>query len=128
MPHPAQLPPRVARERELVAQKLPPNTRLLCVDGVYGWLYVIVDALGQPYTLFAYHDGSGYQVKVVEPEVEGRYSPHNGHLFADGRLCLTPSGQGLPALDLAYAKSVLWAHGFSVFVRTGTFPFSLNNL
>jgi len=122
------LPAHVKRERRLTEEKLPAGTRLLCVDGIYGWLYTIVDGLGERYTMFAYHDGSGYSVKVVEPTVEGRFSPHSGHLFYDGRICFGPPGLTLSSLDQAFAKSVLWANGFTVFLRTGTFPFSVNNI
>ncbi len=115
---------RLARDREAAARKLPANTRFLVVDGVPGWLYTITDEFGRSYTMFLYFDGSLYQVKVVWPEVEGRYDPHRGHLFRDGRICLGPNG-GLPTLEQAYAKSVLWANGFTVFERTGIFPFSL---
>jgi hypothetical protein len=118
------LPPHVIGEQMIVAQKLPRGTRLLGVDDIYGWLYPIVNELGDRYTMFVYHDGSGYSVEVVEPEVEGRYSPHHGHLFSDGRICFGTTGSTLPSLELAYAKSVLWANGFSIFRRTGTFPFS----
>jgi hypothetical protein len=34
---------------------------------------------------------------------------------------------GLDDLQQAYAKSVLWANGFSIFQQTGQFPFSINN-
>ncbi|HOI11762.1 MAG TPA: hypothetical protein PK313_14885, partial [Myxococcota bacterium] len=68
------------------------------------------------------------QVKVVFPEVEGKYNPHHGHLFHDGLICWgEPMRVGLPRMDHAYAKSVLWANGFSVFLRTAHFPFSANN-
>jgi hypothetical protein len=119
---------RLRREQETVAAKLPQNTRYCVVDNVPGWLYRITSELGDEYTLYLFHDGSGYQVKVVFPEVEGRYNPHDGHLFADGRICWgAPVGVGLKTLEQAYAKSVLWASGFSVFLRTGRFPFSTNN-
>jgi hypothetical protein len=123
-----QMPAHVERERAVASAKLPPDTRLLEVDGIWGWLYSFRDELGDRYTMFAYHDGSQYQVKVVEPEVEGRFSPHSGHLFGDGRICLSATLTGLATLELAYAKSVLWANGFSIFLRTGKFPFSRNNL
>jgi hypothetical protein len=120
----AGLRERLARDKEVAARKLPPNTEFLVVDGVPGWRYTIHDEFGQEYVMFLYFDGSLYQVKVVYPEVEGRYSPHHGHLFPDGRICFGEQG-GLPTLEQAYAKSVLWANGFTVFRMTGKFPFSL---
>lgn len=114
-------------ERRVVNEKFPRNTRYLEVDGIGGWYYKFSDEFGNPYEMFAYHDGSVYQVKVVYPEVEGKYSPHNGHLYGSGRICFGNT-DGMPNLEDAYAKSVLWASGFTVFLQTGLFPFSLNNL
>lgn len=115
------------QDRRVVAQKLPSNTKEINVSGVTGWVYNITSELGDPYTMFLYNDGSLYQVKVVFPEVEGRYGQHDAHLFQDGSICFGDGG-GLPTLEQAYAKSVLWATGFSAFLRTGNFPFSINNL
>ena len=116
----------LTRDRQTVSQKLPNNTRELSHNGVTGWLYQITSQLGDDYTLFAYNDGSQYQVLVVFPEVAGHYNVHDAHLFSDGRICLQDGG-GMPTLESAYAKSVLWASGFSIFARTRQFPFSINN-
>lgn len=115
------------RDRQIVAHKLPSNTQELSIGGVTGWGYRIVSELGDPYMLFAYNDGSLYQVLVVAPDLVGLCNPHDVHLFNDGRICFGDTG-GLPTLEQAYAKSVVWATGFSVFARTGQFPFSTNNL
>lgn len=114
---------RLVRDAETVARKLPADAQLLTVDGVSGWLYRIESELGDAYDMFVYYDGSQYQVKVVFPDVVGRYDPHYGHLYNDGRICFG-SGVGLSDLESAYAKSVLWATGFSVFLRNDTFPFN----
>ncbi|MBE9145433.1 hypothetical protein [Planktothrix mougeotii] len=113
-------------DRQTVSQKLPNNTRELYHNGVTGWLYEITSQLGDDFTFFAYNDGSQYQVLVVFPEVAGLYGVHDAHLFNDGSICLQDGG-GMPTLESAYAKSVLWASGFSIFARTGQFPFSINN-
>ena len=110
------------RDRQVVAQKLPGNAQEMVVNGVTGWVYDIQTELGDFYKMFIFHDGSLYQVMVVFPEVAGRYSPVDGHLFADGRICLNDA-HGYNTLEKAYAKSVLWANGFSVYVRNGNFPF-----
>jgi len=73
--------------------------------------------------LFLWFDGAGYQVTVASPDVS-REDPHACHLYPHGRICLSAdSGGGMPTLEGAFAKSVLWAHGFSVYQRTGSFPF-----
>lgn len=109
-------------DRQIVAQKLPSSAQEMNVSGVTGWVYDITSELGDTYTMFIFNDGSLYQVMVLFPEVAGRYSPNEGHLFSNGCICLNEE-HGYPTLELAYAKSVLWATGFSVYVRTGQFPF-----
>jgi hypothetical protein len=121
---------RHEREREIVSEKLPHNTEYRIVGEVDGWLYSFNDEFGERYQMFAYYDSDTdrYQVKVVFPEVEGEYNPHNGHLYSDGRICFKKGGgSGMRTLEKAYAKSVLWASGFTFFQEEGTFPFSINN-
>jgi hypothetical protein len=112
----------VTLDRQVVAQKLPSNTQEMNISGVTGWVYEIVSEIGDQYTMFIFHDGSLYQVMVLFPEVAGRYSPVEGHLFDNGVICLNQE-HGCSTLEQAYAKSVLWASGFSVYLRTGQFPF-----
>jgi hypothetical protein len=121
---------RTAKEQMIVKEKFPRNTQLFEVNGVKGWYYTFQDEFNQKYEMFAYFDGTAYQVKVVFPAVEGKYkSIHDCHLFRDGRICfgLQYAG-GLTSLENAFAKSVLWANGFTIYVRTGQYPFSKNNL
>jgi hypothetical protein len=114
---------RLLRDQAVVEGKLPPATRYLDADGVRGWLYPVATALGDAFELFVWFDGSGYQVKVASPDVEGRADPHACHLFPDGRICLAPGGGGMETLEAAYAKSVVWCNGWSAWSRTGKFPF-----
>jgi hypothetical protein len=115
---------RTLRDAAVVEVKLPATTRQLTVEGARGWLYPVTTDAGDAFELFLYFDGSAYQVKVVSPEVEGRADPHACHLFADGRICFGdgPEG-GMPTLESAYAKSVFWCNGYSVYRRTARFPF-----
>ena len=117
---------RLAEESAIVAQCFPRGSRLLEVDGHSGWLYSFDSELEDAYQLFAYFDGGLYFVQVVSPSGEGRYGAHDAHLYPNSVVCLDPQ-VGLPSLKEAYAKSVLWANGFSIFQRTGQFPFSINN-
>jgi hypothetical protein len=115
---------RVLQDRALAEGRLPASTRYLKVDGVHGWLYPVSTAQGDAFRLFLYFDGAGYQVRVVEPEVEGRYDPHACHVLPDGRLCLSDeAGGGMGSLEAAYAKSVVWCNGFSIFLRDAQFPY-----
>lgn len=118
-------------DRKAVENFLPRDTKEFTTqEGVTGFVYSFVTELGTDFTLFLYHDGANYQVKVVHPEVEKRWkNPHTGHLYSDGRICFGSSyGSGMPTLRDAYAKSVLWANGFSIALETDHFPFSINNL
>lgn len=117
---------RLAEESAVVAQSFPRGARLLEVDGHPGWLYSFTSELGDEFQLFVYHDQGLYFVQVVSPSIEGRYGAHDAHLYPNSVICLCQE-VGLPSLKEAYAKSVLWANGFSIFQRTGHFPFSLNN-
>lgn len=121
---------RLNQEKEIVKEKFPPKTKMVEVDTIKGWLYSFEDEFGRWYTMYAYFDGEVYQVKVVEPEVEGKYqSVHDCHLFYDGRICFgNGRNAGLDSLEHVYAKSVIWANGFTVFEQTRKYPFSVNNL
>ncbi len=115
---------RVLRDKAQAEGILPPATRYLKVDGVRGWLYHVSSELGDAFRLFLYFDGGGYQVRVVEPEVEGRHDPHASHVFPDGRICLSDDdGAGASTMEAAYARSVVWCNGFSVFLRDEHFPY-----
>ena len=115
---------RLLRDQAIVEGNLPAATRYLVVEGVRGWLYPIRTELGDDFQLFVYFDGSAYQVKVVEPWLDGRHDPHACHLLPDGRICLGElAGGGMPTLGEAYSRSVVWCNGFSVFLRTARFPF-----
>ena len=115
---------RLLRDQAIVDGKLPAATRFVTVERARGWVYPVTSASGDAFELFLYFDGSAYQVRVVTPEVDGRFDPHACHLFADGRICLGESADGgMPTLEAAYAKSVVWCNGFSAFLRDKRFPF-----
>jgi len=114
---------RALREQALVDGQLPATTRSLVVEGVRGWVYPVRSEAGDDFRLFLWFDGSAYQVKVVSPDV-AHHRSHACHLFADGRICLGEEvGGGLATLVSAYARSVVWANGFSVYLRGRAFPF-----
>ncbi|MFS0774829.1 hypothetical protein ABC255_02150 [Neobacillus sp. 3P2-tot-E-2] len=112
-------------EQRPVHPKLPSNTLPVNRDGFNGFLYSIKDPFGQVYSMFLYFDGSYYQVKLVYPKIDKNYNIHDCHLYRDGRLCLNKSTNGgYASLEKAYAKSVIWAAGFTAYRQTGTFPFA----
>jgi hypothetical protein len=124
---------RAETDAAAVRKFMPTSTRAhTSPDGVTGWLYSFRCAYGTQYTMFAYFDGSYYQVVVVDPPVEEKYcSPHTGHIYSDGRICFgLANNSGRASLQDAYAKSVLWAAGMSAMLLSGneTFPFSINNI
>lgn len=120
---------RKAREKKAVSNFMPVNTKKITTDeGVAGWLYNFTTEFDDAYIMFAYYDGNFYQVIVVEPQVEEKWrSPHTGHVYSDARICFGEEyDSGRPTLQEAYSKSVLWANGLSVAMRTDFFPFSAN--
>lgn len=119
-------------ERRIAETKMPANTRMVTTrEGVRGWLYTFETEFRELYSMFAYFDGSFYQVKVISPEVECRFrSPHTGHLYTDGRICMgVGMNSGRRTLQDAYGKSVLWANGFNAMIRGNleAFPFNYND-
>ncbi len=125
---------RAAREARIVAQKLPANTVPVAFGGFRGWTYQIVPEFPGPqgrerFVFFLCHDGEAYQVYCLQPELEQHWrSPHTGHIYSDGRLCLGANfNSGAPLIESAYAKSVVWAEGIQVARHTKQFPFSANN-
>jgi hypothetical protein len=91
-----------------------------------GWLYNFTNEFGQSFSMFAYYAGFGeYKVILVLPEVEQRYrNITKTHLYPDGHICL--SAWAVRSLEYAYAKSVLWANGWTSYELTGDFQFSPN--
>ena len=94
------------------------------MQGARGWLYAVTTEQGDRYQLFLWFDGAAYQVKVVSPEVDRGADPEACHLLPGDRVCLgAEHGGGMPTIESAFARSVLWANGFSAWRRTGRFPF-----
>jgi hypothetical protein len=113
---------RLVQEQNVVSDKFPPGTRMVETGGVVGWMYKVESEFGDPYTLFAFWNGSQYRVKMVLPEPESFDVPHVSHYFENGDICLVP-GIGLPTMEAAYAKSILFINAWSVLQRTGEFAF-----
>jgi hypothetical protein len=115
---------REGRDRLAAELCLPAKARRVTAQGTSGFLYPVTCEEGDPYTMFLWFDGSAYQVKLVMPEIDRRADPHACHFFPDARLCLGGDpGGGTPTLEGAFARSVLWANGYSHWRRTGRFPF-----
>lgn len=117
---------RQRRDAAIASQKMPPGTYYDDSPGAQGWYYSITTEVGNEYVLRAAFDGVDYKVVLVDPPLEQQgLAGHDGHLYSGGRLCLSRDrGAGQPTLELAYSKSVLWAHGMD-FVREGyKFPFA----
>lgn len=115
---------RESRDRLAAELCLPGQAKRVTAQGTTGWLYPVTSEQGDRYTLFLWFDGSAYQVKVVAPELDRVADPHACHLFPDARLCLGGDpGGGMPTLEGAFARSVVWTSGYSHWRRTGRFPF-----
>lgn len=115
---------RTSREGLEAEGCLPGAARRVRVQGTGGWLYPVRTEAGDELRLFLWFDGAAYQVKVVSPEIDRGENPEACHLYPGARLCLGVEHHGgMPTLEGAYARSVLWANGFSAWRRTGRFPF-----
>lgn len=115
---------RDGQDRLAAEGVLPGAARRVSAQGTTGWLYPVAAEAGDRFVLFLWFDGAAYQVKVVEPALDPAADPHACHLFPEGRLCLGgDAGGGMPTLEGAYARSVLWANGYAAWRRTGRFPF-----
>jgi len=115
---------RESQDRLAADGCLPASARRVTAQGTTGWVYPVLSEQGDRFRLFLWFDGAAYQVKVVEPVLESAFDPHSCHVFPDQRLCLggDPCG-GMPTLEGAFARSVLWANGYAEWRRTGRFPF-----
>ncbi len=109
---------RSGRDRTYAAGHMPRATRELTVEGTRGWLYPVTTTGGDLYQLFAWFDGSVYQVRVIRPDLWNRLDLHASHLFRDARICFGPGGGGTRSLPEAFALSVAWANGFSAYQGT----------
>jgi hypothetical protein len=119
--------PNLVSDRQFAKNKMPRNTLEVVSHGCTGFKYDITCELKQDYELFAYFNGSRYRVMVIAPEVERGDLGHPSQVFPDGSLCLEPTMTGCRTLQEAFAKSVLWANGYSIYAQTGEFPYSANN-
>ncbi|MFD7098452.1 hypothetical protein [Streptomyces xanthophaeus] len=118
---------RLAREHEIARTKLPANTYYEDAPGAEGWVYEITTMFENTYVMCAHFNGTEYQVRLIEPELESlpSHDEHGVHLYTSGLICLSErSGSGQPTLQDAYARSAAWALGVD-FVRMGRpFPFN----
>lgn len=108
------------------AAKMP--TSIKVSDGTYeGYHYKLTNAFHDTYELFIYYHSSYrvYRVALISPRLGGEVNAHGCHLWPDGTICLTrKNGSGYPSMEEAYAKSVLWTLGASLFQRGYGFQFN----
>ena len=124
----ARVDGREVADLRYAASHMPRNTQFIEHTDARGWCYSFRSQMGREYTMFAYFDGRAYQVRLIEPRLEGKVGAHTAHLFSNGKICLSDvAGSGQPSLEEAYSKSVLWATGMDVVLAGYQFPFSINN-
>jgi hypothetical protein len=121
---------RLDRDRQTALTKMPTNTQELRSadygpDGV-GWVYSITNTFGITFQFFVNFTGMAYEVWLVSPEIEAKFkNPHDGHIFASGKICLQQAnGGGMLTLETAFAKSAVWAEGIAVVLNGGKFPWN----
>lgn len=108
--------------QDVIRKMFPHGTHKIEIQGVSGWVYEIFDTYGAKYTLFLFHDGTQYQVKVVFPEVERHFDRRSILLSDEGALYpgLQSNSSREPGfsnvLD-AFRESVLWVNRFGFHKR-----------
>lgn len=130
---------RKEQERIDVAQYMPTNTRHVVADGKDVWIFKKQTEVQIEFEIAIYYDSDeekkGYCAQLVSPEVEESWkSPHLGHLFSDGVICMGWESQRTrKTLKESFAKACLWAEGMGIMIFSqlnGTpceFPFSKDN-
>ncbi len=123
----------LARQRQIVKDKLPGNAVEIHQNGRLGFGYTIADEFGFQYTLWAGYDALQgiWFAHLVDPPREALRAPgappptaHDVHLFDDGVICLNRE-IGYRDLERLYARTAMWARGASCY-RTGHgFAFSV---
>lgn len=119
---------RLARERQVVRDKLPSNAFQASDGTTAGWVYTITNEFSDDYTLFAWYDvaTATYKISLVEPDLRGKVGVEDCHLYSDGTICLKQQGgPGYRNLEDAYSRSVLWTRGASCYLRGYGFQFNV---
>ena len=77
---------------------------------------------GDEYLIDFYHDGSKYSMYApLHPECPFDPKVTESHLYDSGQICVT-AGKEPRTLDEAKAIAMVWAEGYSEYIRTGSFP------
>ncbi|HUN35532.1 MAG TPA: hypothetical protein VMU95_26335 [Trebonia sp.] len=119
---------RHRKERKFAEESMPEGT-IYASDGTYdGWVYEVRNEFGDRYQLYLWWDPSNadYRVSLMEPSLGGSVDAHGCHLFSDGRLCLRHGG-GYAEMEHAYARSVLWTRGASLYMKGQGFQFNIDD-
>lgn len=117
---------RMRTNQAVVETRFPRGSRQILVEGIDHVFYEFDNDFGHHYSMAAYFHAETalYRVKMLDPDpfIGGGDYGHPTHRFADGDLCLARS-IGVPTLEAAYAKSVLFSLGWSSYQATGEFAF-----
>ena len=108
-------------------------------DGAYGGESLMIWDKEKQAIVYYYFTTGGFYTTGTLKEEDGAIVAHETvkgdaggvsevkavfRVLPDGRLCLSDeAGSGMDTLEAAYARSAVWCTGFSVFLRSGQFPF-----
>jgi hypothetical protein len=77
------------------------------------------------YDLVYWYDCGDYKAAVTNGCNQEDYNRANCHLYPKGEICLKdPSEPPYKRVTEARAKAIVWAFGYSEYLKTGTFPFN----
>jgi hypothetical protein len=118
--------PKEKRDLAEMAREAP-NAEPKDVEGTIIW-YEWTTQGGRKYHLAYWYGDNDYEAAVMEGDnPEDRGNAHGCHLFDDRRICLKDSNSSEPPYTRvaeARARAILWALGYSEYLRTGVFPWN----
>lgn len=119
-----QLTPREQRDLLEMQREAPNAVPQYFEDGI-AW-YERTTQGGRSYYLAYWHQGNDYQAAVMEGDnPKDRGQPGKCHLFDDRRICLKGNSEPpYTRIAEARARAILWALGYSEYLKTGVFPWN----
>jgi hypothetical protein len=117
----------LTRNREFLRDSMPADTEEVEVDGTTGYVFQFKCREGDPYEVLLKYEASLYYAYLFHPELPEDINRFKTHVRSDGAICLDRWTVGARTLAQGYVMSVLWCNAYSIYLRTGTFPFTLTN-
>lgn len=121
---PGQLTTREKRDLEEMQREAPNAAPQYFEDGIV-W-YERTTQGGRSYHLAYWHENGDYKAAVMEGDKPtDRGQPQKCHLYDDRTICLKGASEPpYTRIAEARARAILWALGYSEYLKTGEFPWN----